>query len=215
MSFVPSKIVLTGIIVAMPVRTTERGRRTRQTILEAAAKLFHFRGVAATSVDEILAKSRAGKSQFYHYWKTKDDLIRDVVRMHVEHWIEDDRLLGALDTWPGIQRWCDALMEMMVETRCSGGCPMGTLAAELADSCPAIRDELAGAFLRMQARLEKGLAAMKRRGELGSDADPVRLAAFFVAAVQGGLLVAKTCRSLDDLRSVLEHASAHLKSFAR
>jgi len=44
---------------------TERGRETRENILGTAARLFHERGVTATSVEQVLAGARAGKSQLY------------------------------------------------------------------------------------------------------------------------------------------------------
>ena len=46
---------------------TGRGRASRERIVERAAELFAERGVAATSLDEVLAAAGAGKSQLYHY----------------------------------------------------------------------------------------------------------------------------------------------------
>ena len=45
---------------------TERGRASRERIVERAAELFAERGIAVTSVDEVLAAAGAGKGQFYH-----------------------------------------------------------------------------------------------------------------------------------------------------
>ncbi len=48
---------------------TRRGRASRERIVERAAELFAERGIAATSVDEVLAAAGAGKGQFYHYFR--------------------------------------------------------------------------------------------------------------------------------------------------
>ena len=45
---------------------TRRGRASRERIVERAAELFAARGIAATSLDEVLAAAEAGKGQFYH-----------------------------------------------------------------------------------------------------------------------------------------------------
>ena len=45
---------------------TGRGRASRERIVERAAELFAEQGVAATSLDEVLAAAGAGKSQLYH-----------------------------------------------------------------------------------------------------------------------------------------------------
>ncbi|WP_151484745.1 TetR/AcrR family transcriptional regulator, partial [Streptomyces albicerus] len=57
---------------------TERGRQTRARIVEAAAALVAERGVEGTGIDHVLAAARASKSQLYHYFTDKDDLIRAV-----------------------------------------------------------------------------------------------------------------------------------------
>ena len=42
--------------------------------MERAAELFAERGIAATTVDEVLAAAGAGKGQFYHYFRGRDEL---------------------------------------------------------------------------------------------------------------------------------------------
>ena len=54
---------------------TGRGRASRERIVERAAELFAERGVAATSLDEVLAAAGAGKSQLYHYFRGRDELV--------------------------------------------------------------------------------------------------------------------------------------------
>src|SRR5258708_38324847 len=53
---------------------TGRGRASRERIVERAAELFAERGIAATSVDEVLAAAGAGKGQFYHYFRGRGGL---------------------------------------------------------------------------------------------------------------------------------------------
>ena len=100
---------------------TRRGRKTRQTILETAALLFHQQGVNATSVDDILAESSTGKSQFYHYFRSKDHLLRDVIRHHLERFIDSSPFITQLDTWEGIRAWFDAAVALVREAECVGG----------------------------------------------------------------------------------------------
>src|SRR6516225_5370444 len=59
---------------------TERGRASRERIVERAAELFAERGIAGTSLDEVLAAARAGKGQFYHYFRSRDELAAAAVR---------------------------------------------------------------------------------------------------------------------------------------
>src|SRR5262249_62274725 len=58
---------------------TGRGRASRERIVQRAAELFAERGVAATSLDEVLAAAGAGKSQLYHYFRGRDELVEAAV----------------------------------------------------------------------------------------------------------------------------------------
>ena len=62
-----------------------RGAETRLRILRAAADLFHRQGARATSPDEIIETSRTGKGQFYHYFKSKEGLIHEVLQSYLAH----------------------------------------------------------------------------------------------------------------------------------
>ena len=100
---------------------TQRGRKTQQKILSTAADLFHRRGVNATSVDDVLAASRTGKSQFYHYYKSKEDLLCEVARYHLDQLIVEASILEQLDSWRGIKAWFDWAVARQKELRCVGG----------------------------------------------------------------------------------------------
>ena len=64
-----------------PVRgKTRKGAKTRERIIETACDLIMTKGVAHTNLDEILAKSNTGKGQFYHYFESKDNLVRQVLK---------------------------------------------------------------------------------------------------------------------------------------
>ena len=50
------------------------GRTTREAILAAATRLIHIHGYNQTSLDDVLRESGAGKGNFYHHFKSKEDL---------------------------------------------------------------------------------------------------------------------------------------------
>ncbi len=59
--------------------STEKGRRTRERIVQAAVELVAERGAAAVSLDDVGSTAPASRSQLYHYFDDRDDLIRAVV----------------------------------------------------------------------------------------------------------------------------------------
>ena len=194
--------------------STARGRATRQRIVTAAAELMLANGVAATSVDDVLCRSHASKSQLYHYFTNKHDLILAVTQ-HASSLV-----LGAQQQLAGIADWDDlaACFDRIVDTRSDRitrlGCPLGTLTGELAATDERARKVLATAFTDWQRQLRDGLAHMQRDGLLDADADLDHLATATLASLQGGLLLAKTAHSREPLRIALDAAFSHLRSFA-
>jgi TetR/AcrR family transcriptional repressor of nem operon len=57
---------------------TEQGRRTRQRIVAAAADVVAEKGALGASLDDVGARAAASRSQLYHYFDDKTDLLRAV-----------------------------------------------------------------------------------------------------------------------------------------
>lgn len=191
---------------------TPRGARTRARIVESAADLILARGVAETSLDAVLEASQTSKSQLYHYFSDKDDLVLAVIDRQTERvLLAQQPQLDELDTVGGMQRWCDRLVENRRSHGNDVGCPIGSLAAELAGAPPA-RALLVASFARWEAYLASGFTAMQQRGDLGADADPRAMATSVMAAVQGGLLLSTTARSTRPLELALAMAMSYVRS---
>jgi TetR/AcrR family transcriptional repressor of nem operon len=126
----------------MPVSepATEKGRTTRARIIQAAAELVAERGVAEMSLDEVGARAHASRSQLYHYFEDRDDLIRAVVDATTSTVLAaQDALLDDLDSRAGIDRWFAALEAIQREREARGGCPLGSLVGQLAERDPLAR----------------------------------------------------------------------------
>jgi TetR/AcrR family transcriptional regulator, transcriptional repressor for nem operon len=184
---------------AIPRPTTARGRRTCAAIVSAAAELIYARGVAATSLDQVLERSGAGKSQLYHYFPAgKRDLVAAVVERQIESVLASQPRLSTIETWADLEAWAD---DVAARHRAPGGpfrCPLGSIAAEL-DRDPELRPVIASAFERWLAPLREAAARLQRRGELDLGADPGRVAERILGALQGAIVLA---RALEDPAAV-------------
>lgn len=193
---------------------TERGRRSRERIVDAASAVVAERGAGGASLDQILEAAGASKSQLYHYFSDKGDLVRAVIARRFGETVDcQGPMLDKLDSFAAIRRWFDWMIDENEEHGCPG-CPLGTLASELAGCNEAARVDLAGCFDTWMGYLVDGLSRMRARGDLSADADPHRLAAAVFASLQGGLLLAKTSKDPQYLRDALDASYAHLRSFA-
>jgi TetR/AcrR family transcriptional repressor of nem operon len=211
--------MLAAMTAANAVRThpapkTPKGQATRARIVDAAAALVFENGVAGTSLDDVGAAARVGKSQIYHYFADKSSLISEVVARQTITVLEgQEPHISQLDSWKSWAGWRDQLIREQLENHCAGGCPLGSIASELADSNEAARVLLVDSFDRWELAFRDGIERMRSAGLLRADADADSLASAVLAAVQGGLLLCKTRKNTGPLEASLDAAIGYLRSF--
>lgn len=193
--------------------STERGRRTRRRIVEAALDVVAERGAHGTSLDEVGMRSATSKSQMYHYFRDRDDLLRAVAEATNDVVLgAQEALFAGLGTAAGLRAWADALVELNESRHGAGGCPIASLVAQVGERDEAARILLAGGFDRWEAAIREGLEAQRSNGELRDDADVGFLATCVLASVQGGLVLAQARRDSAALRAALDGALAVVDS---
>ncbi len=186
---------------------TARGRETRERIICAAAELVAERGVAGTSLDDVRARAHASKSQLYHYFADRDDLMRAVAGAVCDDVLGGQaEMFARLDTIDGLRSWTNALVTLQQTRHAKGGCPIGSLAGQIAEHDDGARLALADGLDRWESAIRDGLERMAARGELRPDANPDALAQRTLAAVQGGLLLTQIRRDPNQLRATLDGA---------
>jgi TetR/AcrR family transcriptional regulator, transcriptional repressor for nem operon len=193
---------------------TDQGKRTRDSIVDAAAQLMYTNGVAATSLDKILAACGAGKSQMYHYFRNKNQMVEAVIERYLETILANQPQIYDLDSWEKFDLWVQQLLDVQGGPGGPIACPLGNLAGELGDD-EKIAPLLDKAYREWESHLTRGLETLRDRGLLQADADPGRLAQATMACLQGGLLLAHVRRDVTPLADVLGVAIANLKLHAR
>ncbi len=195
-------------------KLTSRGAATRKRIVLAAAELMHVRGVAATTIDEVLSASATSKSQFYQHFGDKTDLVYEVITVRADEVLSWQRLrLEKVDSFRGLHLWRDALVQRCTLRRGLWGCELGSLAAELSDADDKARASLAAHFTEWRAILSATLERMRDAGALTSDIDAPALATGLLAAVEGGYLLSQTAHDPRLMQAALNYAIGHISSF--
>src|SRR6266545_4756997 len=189
---------------------TARGAATRARIVDAATELVRTHGAANTTIDAVIEASKVSKSQVYHYFADKDDLVLAVVQRQAECVLgTHEEMLRKLRSLAGLRRWRDAVVELTRRTNCAGGCPLGSLAAELAET-PRTRAALAESFARWASHFEAAFARMQARAGREPGDNLRELSEAVLASLQGGLLLAQTMRSTRPLELALDMAIDHV-----
>lgn len=201
---------------ATAARLTARGARTRSRIVASAADLMRVRGVGATTLDDVVSASNVSKSQLYRHFEDKPALVRAVIELVGERTIAGERdRLDKVRTFRGLRRWRDAIVEHNALHDGRYGCSLGSLANEVSDQDASARATLHDLFTAWRQLFEDLLHRFQQDGVLPRDADVRQLATGFVAAVQGGYLLAQTSRDVTPMASAIDMAIDHLDLLAR
>ena len=175
-------------------RLTPKGARTRARIVEEAAALIHERGVAGTTLDDVKAAAEVSGSQMYHYFPDKNDLVQAVIDYQADTIVKRNR--HALSSANGVEAWRRMVITAARRTQAKGGCQLGSLGSQLAESDAEARALIAAGFGQWAAAISDGLRSPHAEGELPSDIDPDDLATTLLATLQGGLLLAQVQRDI-------------------
>jgi TetR/AcrR family transcriptional repressor of nem operon len=197
-------------------RLTRRGQITRDRIVVATAELIALHGVAGTSTDQVRAAAEVSGSQLYHYFDSKQALVRAVITHQADAPTGDNGAigLGALDSFEALEAWADAAVERQSMNGGRGDCTLSSLAGELSGSDEEARTEISYGFLRWKDLLEESLGRMKARGELRPDTDLDALAFALLAALQGGTMLSQTFLDTSAMKAALNAAITYVRSFA-
>jgi AcrR family transcriptional regulator len=191
---------------------TRRGRASRERIVERAAELFAEHGIAATTVDEVLAAAGAGKGQFYHYFRGRDELAAAAVGFRCAQVVAGlTQALGDVSSLAGLEQALAGFIAGFEQTGMPG-CPIGTLAAEVAGRNEAARLQAAAGFDAWERLLADALERMRQRGELRADAEPDRLATGLLAGIEGGMVLSQARKDMASLRIAVEAGLAGVRA---
>lgn len=189
------------------VKLTERGRATRQRIVEATAHQILASGIGGTTLDTVRAATLTSKSQLFHYFPGgKNELVREVATWEGHQLLEAQQpYIDDLSTWESWQQWRQALVDYYLGLG-RWACPIGSLATQAAVSDPDLEQLITESMDAWQQALADGVRRMQANGLVDLDADPQRIAVVILAAIQGGLVLSQPRRSAWPLESALDSA---------
>ena len=173
------------------------GNTSRQRIALAAMELFWEKGYQSTSIADLLKRADVHSGSLYHFFPGKQDVLLAVLDLYRAG--IDEMLLAPV--WNGIADPIERVFallakyrELIVQTECTYGCPIGSLALELHEPDPPVREGLMANFTAWVDAIERCLVDAATR--LPSDLDRRALASFVLTTMEGGVMLARTYRDV-------------------
>jgi AcrR family transcriptional regulator len=171
---------------------------TKDRLVHAALMLFAEKGYGSTSVADILKAAGANAGSLYHAFPTKQDLLLAVLetyRQGISPMLLQPAWRGVEDPIERVFALLGAYRRMLEASDCLYGCPIGSLALELHEPDPPVREGLAVNFVGWVDHVQACFEAAGDRLPAGTDMR--RLAVFVLTIMEGGVMQARTHRSLE------------------
>jgi TetR/AcrR family transcriptional repressor of nem operon len=170
---------------------------TRLRILLAAMDLFQTKGYGSTSISDILSRSQANSGSLYHFFPGKQDVLLGVLELYrdgIHQMLLEPAWQGVADPIERIFALLDRYRAALLESECVYGCPIGSLALELHEPDPPVRELLAQNFTGWTRAIGGCLSAGSDRLPKGTDIQG--LAEFILTTMEGGVMQARTHRDI-------------------
>jgi len=175
-------------------------RTTRESILTATAELMRVKGFGAVAMKDVVAASGAPIGSLYHHFPGgKTQIAREaLLNAGAAYGLLIPTLMAPHDDLgEGVDAVFAQAATDMAETGFANMCPVGSVAAEVADTVAELRDASATVFTGW---VDGGTAYFVGRGLAEATAREVTVA--IVAALEGAFVVARTLRDTEPLTTV-------------
>lgn len=169
----------------------------REKIIHAAMELFWLKGYNSTSIADLLSRTQLNSGSLYHVFPSKQDVLIGVLEAYRDG-INDMLLEPA---WGAVDDPIEKIFALLggyrtaiAESECTYGCPIGSLALELHEPDPQVRDLLAVNFENWTRAVERCIEAAGKR--IPASTDKRALAEFVLTSMEGGVMQARTYRDV-------------------
>lgn len=182
---------------------------TRRRILLTAMELFAAKGYGSTSVSDILSRSQANSGSLYHFFPGKQDVLIGVLEMYrdgIQEMLLDPAWRGVEDPVERIFALLAAYRGMLLESDCLYGCPIGSLALEIHEPDPPVRELLAQNFTNWTVAIQGCLDDAGLPGGV----DRKGLAEFILTTMEGAVMQARTHREIGYFDRSIEQLRQHM-----
>jgi len=185
---------------------------TRDRIVEAGLYLFWLQGYAATGMAEILSKAEANAGSFYHFFKTKEELLLAVLELYIQSLepVVVQPVLGAIaDPVERVFGILEFYRQNLLKTGCTYGCPIGRLALEIPEEQFRVHKRLADNFDGWTAAIEKCLGDARVRFPEGTNF--ATLSKFVLTVMEGGVMQSRAHRDVAPFDASVEHLREYFR----
>jgi AcrR family transcriptional regulator len=185
---------------------------TRDRLVDSARYLFWERGFAGTSMAELLTHAQVNSGSFYHFFDSKEALLRAVLEQYIEllrPMVMDPAFASTPKPVERIFAILAGYRERILATDTRYGCPIGRLALEIDPENAPAHNLIAKNFQGWIEAVREALVELKSSLPRGTDVDA--LATFVLVTMEGGVMLSRSYRSVEPFDRAVAQLREHFR----
>jgi AcrR family transcriptional regulator len=189
-----------------------RGTDTRERLIESARYLFWERGFAGTSMAELLAHAEVNSGSFYHFFESKESLLRAVLEQYLialHPMVVDPAFAQTSEPIERIFAILAGYRVRILQTECRYGCPLGRLALEIDSENRPAHDLIAQNFKGWIGAVRSCLEQVQEQLPAGTNLDA--LSTYVLAVMEGGVMIGRSYASVEPFDLAVTQLREHFR----
>jgi len=190
--------------------------KTRDRLIESARYLFWERGFAGTSMADLLAHAKVNSGSFYHFFESKEALLRAVLEGYLEAlrpMVVDPAFAQTDEPVERIFAILAGYRGRILQTECRYGCPLGRLALEIDPENRPAHKLIAENFQGWIGAIRECVNQLKSRLPKGTD--PEALATYVLAVMEGGVMLSRSYGTVEPFDRTVKQLREHFRLLLR
>lgn len=191
-----------------------KAERTRRFIIEQSAPIINKKGMAGTSITDIMEATRLAKGGIYGNFESKDEICKeaflylsDSLTRQLDLALNKEktargRLFALLDAYQGAK---------MTE----GGCPILNFGMEADDTHPFMKQQVKKLIHKSQERIFNILAEGIASKEISAELDPRNFSIKVFAMIEGAILCRRVLDSDEQMKIIFDAVKQDFDSYLK
>ncbi|OXB04458.1 TetR/AcrR family transcriptional regulator [Flavobacterium pectinovorum] len=186
--------------------------RTRQFIIEASAPIINKKGMAGTSLTDIMEATKLAKGGIYGNFENKEEICRESF-LYLR-----SQLAGKLDTAVAQGTSAKAKLFSLLgvyenDKNMTEGCPILNFGIEADDTNPVIKEQVKKAILAAQKRFYNIIENGINNKELSAEINPEHFSIKAFAMIEGGILCRKILGNNEQMKIILQSIKEEFEKY--
>ncbi|MDP9077463.1 MAG: TetR/AcrR family transcriptional regulator [Bacteroidota bacterium] len=189
-----------------------KAERTRQFIIEKAAPIFNQKGIAGTSMSDIMEATKLAKGGLYGNFESKEEICLEAYKYLTK--TLSDEINKSIDAKTTAKDKLFALLdfyENKLFKANNAGCPILNFGTEADDTNPAIKQKVNESIDRFRGRISNIIKLGHERGEFPKTFNADLFATKMFTMIEGAILISKVQNDPKHMRVVIEILKAEIE----